>query len=119
MLFVQQVVVIPAQQDEVVEVGVAVVGPVDAVVGVATTRRYGTAGDATAVVAYGEQVELCVGHAAGLAAVVDDHTVSTDDEPVDAGVAGDAPDGLRAERDRPGVRVERPAQGGGDQVGRR
>ena len=117
VLFVEQVVVVPAQEYEVVEVGVAVVGPVDAVVGVAATGWDRTAGDATAVVTDGEQVELGVGHAAGLAAVVDDHTTGPGDQSVDAGVASHPPDRLGGERDGPGVRVEHPAQRGSDQVG--
>jgi hypothetical protein len=51
VLFVEPVVVVPAHEHEVVEVGVAVVGPVDAVVGVATTWRDGAAEDPAAVVA--------------------------------------------------------------------
>ena len=73
VLFVEQVVS-QYQHRRRGSVGVAVVGPVDAVVGVAAAGRDRTAGDATAVVTDGEQVELGVGHAAGLAAVVDDHT---------------------------------------------
>ncbi len=51
VLFVEPVVVVPACEHEVVEVGVAVVGPVDAVVGVAAPGCDGAAEDASAVVA--------------------------------------------------------------------
>ena len=60
-LLVQEVVMPPTDEGEVVEVGVAVVRPVDRVVGVAAVGTDGTPEDPAAVVAGDEEVELCVG----------------------------------------------------------
>lgn len=51
VLFVEPMVVVPAHEYEVVDVGLSVVDPVDAVVGVASTGWDGAAEDPTAVVA--------------------------------------------------------------------
>ena len=57
VLFVEEVVVEPAQQHEVVGLRVAAVEPVGGVVGVAAAGGDATAGPATAVVADDEDVE--------------------------------------------------------------
>ena len=75
VLFVEPVVVVPAGEHEVVEVGVAVVGPMDAVVGIAAAGRDRAAEDPAAVVAQRERIELGVGHRAGLTSVVQDRAV--------------------------------------------
>ena len=116
MLFVEPVVVVPAHEHEVVEVGVAVVGPVDAVMGIAATRRDGAAEDPATMVAQRERIELAVGHGAGLPAVVEDRALGARDQPVDSRIARHPAHGLRGEDGAPGVGVERAALRGGDEV---
>jgi hypothetical protein len=72
VLSVEEPMVVPAQQDQVVVLGCAVIEPVVGMVCIAATGRDAAAGPATAVVADHELVELGVGNGSAALAVVDD-----------------------------------------------
>ena len=112
VLFVQAVVVVPAQQGQVVGFGLAEVAPVQGVVGVAERGVDVAARPSAAAVAHDQQLVQGVGDGAGLAAVVADRGVAVGDHPVDPGVTGQASD--RVGGDLMGAQPADP--GAGDQV---
>jgi hypothetical protein len=87
---VDAAVMMPTEQDEVAQGGVAAVGPVCDVVGVAPCWGAGAAGEGAATVAHDECGVLCGGDGAVFAADVEGNTVGVGEDAGDAGVAGEA-----------------------------
>jgi hypothetical protein len=106
VLFVEEVVVVPAQQHEVVGFGFAVVEPVGGVVGVARAGGDRTAGPAASVVTDEQRVEQWLGVDSLAPPVVDDDAVWVGDVAVDVAVAGHAAHGLGGDDGGVGVGVE-------------
>lgn len=92
--FVDEMMVVSAQQDEVGQCGDSPVGPGDDVVGVGPGRRSGAAGEPAAAITDGEGPAECGGDEAGAAANVEGLPYWVQDDAGDTGVAGDAPGGL-------------------------
>jgi hypothetical protein len=72
VLVVEQMVVIPTQENQIVRLRFAAIEPVLGVVGITASCRYPTAGPAASVISDHEEVELNVTHDSALAAEVDD-----------------------------------------------
>ena len=90
---VEDAVVFAAEQDEVVEVGGAAVGPVDDVVGVAHDRWAGAAGEGAVSVAGDQGAPQGGGDQSVGAADVEDLAVGAEADRDELGVAGQAADG--------------------------
>lgn len=116
VLLVEQMVVIPAGEQEVVEFGATEIRPVNCVMGVTGGGSDGAVADAAAVVSGDELVEETVGDGSGLAAVVEGGAVGGVDQTVDAGVAGESLDGVGGDDDAAAVGVEAAAGVAGEQV---
>src|ERR671910_1511694 len=92
---------VPAEQDEIVQVGGAAVGPVNAVVGVAPLGRAGAAGEGASSVADDQRGPLSGGHGAVFSADVEGHAGRVGDDAGDVGVAADPAHRLRGDRSAP------------------
>ena len=86
-------VVVPAEQHQVVQAGRSVVGPVHDVVGVAHHRWFGAAGEGAVPVAADQGPPERGGDEAVGAADVEDLAAGAEGDGDDVGVAGQAPDG--------------------------
>ena len=115
--------VVAAEQDGVVEVGGAAVGPVVDVVGVAPARWSVAAGEGAAAVAQHEGASERAGDEAALSADVEDLAGAAEDGGEDGGVAGEAAHRVRGEVEAgvEGAGAELPGQlvvaGGDDDLG--
>src|SRR5215204_976374 len=90
--------VVPAEQDQIVHVSGSAIGPVDDVVGVAPVGGSGAAREGAAAIASGQRGPLAGADGAVFAADVERDGGGAGDDAGDAGVAGDAADGLCGDR---------------------
>jgi hypothetical protein len=94
---VDHAVMSPAQQGQVVDPGLAAVGPMDQMVGVAPVSRGGAARETAAAVAPPESGELPGRGQASRPAELEDFPATTKDDGDDGRVAGESTHGLRGD----------------------